>query len=107
VAHRSSIPLSFYKEYWEELRLRRFSLEVQHRLRTFLELVGFDPDDSGLLAVCESRRVWFRRVYVYPLVEDYFVYWRVIREKPPHFLSLKPFPPQEVQILAIEQNEPE
>jgi hypothetical protein len=94
------IPLSFYEEYWEDLP--RLPLAVQSRLRTFLELVGFDPDDRGLLDVCQVRRVWFRRVYAYPLTDRYLVYWRVMRAKP-KFLSLRPAPPQEVQIVAIDQ----
>ena len=98
MAISGSIPLSFYEEYWEDLP--GWSEPVQSRLRTFLELVGFDPDDTGLLAVCKVRRVWFRRVYVYPLTEGYAVYWRVLRTRPP-LLTLKPARATEVQILAI------
>src|SRR5438270_12777640 len=98
VATSGSIPLSFYEEYWEDLPL--WSEPVQSRLRTFLELSGFDPDDPGLLAACQVRRVWFHRVYVYPLIEGYAVYWRVLRTRSP-LLALRPARPTEVQLLAI------
>ena len=100
VEFSNSIPLSFYEEYWEELP--RLPPPVQARLKTFLELVGFDPDDRGLLEVCRDTRIWFRRVYVYELTGGYAVYWRVIR-KWPEFLTLTIPPPVEVQILAIEK----
>lgn len=87
------IPISFYEEYWDDLP--GFSRPVQQRLRTFLELVGFDPDDRGLLDVCQTRRVWFHRVYAYPLAEGYVVFWRVKRERP-RLLSLKLAPPREI-----------
>jgi hypothetical protein len=94
------IPLSFYEEYWDELP--RLSLPVQAHLKTFLELVGFDPDDAGLLDACRVPRVRFRRVYAYELTEGYSVYWRVKREWP-MFLSIRSGPPCEVEILAIER----
>jgi hypothetical protein len=98
VAISGSIPLSFYEEYWEDLR--GWSKPVQLRLHTFLELVGFDPDDAGLLAACQVRRIRLHRVYVYPLAEGYAVYWRTLRSKP-LLLTLRPARPTEVQILAI------
>lgn len=90
-------PVSFYEEYWEDLP--RFPLAVQDRLHTFLQLVGFDPDDRALLEVCDVRRVRLRRVYAYQLTEGYVVFWRVKRAKS----KLKPAPPQVVEILAIER----
>jgi hypothetical protein len=95
-----SIPISFYKEYWDELP--GFSQPVQQRLRTFLQLVGFDPDDPGLLAVCQVHRVWFQPVYGYPLAEGFVVFWRVQRKRPRLF-SAKLAPPKVIEVLSIAQ----
>jgi hypothetical protein len=101
VATKDPIPVSFYEEYWKDLR--GFSRPVQARLHTFLELVGFDPDDRALLNVCQVRRILLRRVYVYPLAEGYGVFWRVKREKPKLF-SPRSGTPTEIEVLAIEQS---
>ncbi len=79
----------------------RFSLPVQQRLKTFLELVGFDPDDPAVLAVCQRGRDWFRLIYGYPLTEGYVVFWRVRRGPKAHGAKLAP--PEEIEVLAISQ----
>lgn len=74
---------------------------MQQRLKTFLELVGFDPDDPALLAVCQPGRDWFRLIYGYPLTEGYVVFWRVKRRsKAP---GAKLASPEEIEVLAISQ----
>ena len=94
---RAGLPTSFYEGYWEDLP--RFSQPVQQRLKTFLELVGFDPDDPGLLAACQPGRDWFRLIYGYPLSEGYVIFWRVLRGPKVPGRSLAP--PKEIEVLAI------
>lgn len=94
---KPGIPISFYEEYWEDLP--RFSPPVQERLKTFLELVGFNPDDPALLAVCQRGRDWFRLIYGYPLTEGYVAFWRVKRGSKVAGRSLAP--PVEIEVLAI------
>ena len=74
---------------------------MQQRLKTFLELLGFDPDDPALLVVCQPGRDWFRPIYGYPLTEGYVVFWRVKRG--PKAPGAKLGPPQEIEVLAISQ----
>jgi len=96
---KGAIPLEFYEEYWQDLPT--FPDPVVGRLKTFFALVGFDPYDEGLLAVCQTRYLRWRRVYGYPLSDGFVVFWRVKQEVRFRFKGEPEAPQVYVAILAI------
>jgi hypothetical protein len=93
------VPFEFYDEYDDELE--HFPDRVRDSLRTFLLMAGFDPQDEGLLSACRFEHGY----YVYPLADNYYVYWTMVTKTPRHVTFTKPRVLY-VRVVAIEQQLP-